>query len=132
MSRTAFRLAALALLLAAGCSHPAPRAALPVPTPGKITLLVTPIPPRSLDPAQFRAQIADKSGRPVTGATVSVSLSMPAMDMGRNVVALKEITATPGTYVGIGRFTMSGEWQAAVTADKDAVHQSQTLPISVR
>ncbi len=91
---------------------------------------VTPKQPRQLDPAQFQVQVTDSRNRPVSGAALTVGLVMPAMDMGRNDVALHP--AGPGIYIGTGRFTMPGDWKAAVSADKGAAHQSQTFSISVR
>lgn len=119
-----------ALCLGAGCS---PR---PVPLPPADTaqwhlaLTVAPDKPRQLDPAQFQVRLTDSKNKPVAGATVTAGLAMPAMDMGRNEVTLRE--ASPGTYTGIGRFTMPGAWEAAVSADKGAAHRSQTFPVSVR
>ena len=91
---------------------------------------VTPSPPRQLDPARFQVQLTDSRNKPVSGAAVTAGLVMPAMDMGRNAVALHETAA--GTYTGTGRFTMPGNWEATVSADKGAAHQSQTFPVSVR
>jgi nitrogen fixation protein FixH len=120
----------VASVLAAGCS---PRAGSPLHADTahwKIAFAVTPEQPRQLDPAQFKVQVTDKNKTPVSGAAVTVGLAMPAMDMGRNDVRLHE--APPGTYTGTGRFTMPGDWEAAVSADKGAAHQSQTFPVSVR
>jgi len=88
-------------------------------------------PPVQMNKTQFLVQASDKQHRPVSGATVSLDLAMPGMDMGRNVVALKEMAATPGSYTGTGRFPMAGDWQATVSAERGAVQESQTFPISV-
>lgn len=86
--------------------------------------------PRQLDPAQFRVQILDSSGRPVSGASVTVDLTMPAMDMGRNQSAATAGAA--GIYTAASRFTMPGDWQVTVQADKGALHQTQSFPLKVR
>lgn len=123
-------LGSAALCLGAGCS-PRPGPLPPAATAHwRIAFLVTPKQPRQLDPVQFQVRLMDSSNKPVSGATLAVGLAMPAMDMGRNEVALRE--APPGTYTGAGRFTMPGDWEAAVSADKGRVRQSQTFPVSVR
>lgn len=128
MKRTAPILAAAALL--GGCTgQSAPKP--PADTAHwRIAFSVTPRQPRQLDPAQFQVQVTDKNKKPVSGAAVTARLVMPAMDMGRNAVTLHE--TTPGTYTGTGRFTMPGNWEATVSADKGAAHRSQTFPLSVR
>ena len=87
--------------------------------------------PAQMNKTQFFVQMADKQHRPVSGATVSIALTMPGMDMGQNRVTLKETAATPGTYTGSGRFSMSGGWQMTVSADRGTVHESQTFPVAV-
>ena len=123
-------MATVVLLLCAGCTHQSPPV-VPVGTgQWRIAFSVTPAAPRQLDPAQFQVKLTDTRTKPVRGAAVMVRLAMPTMDMGRNEVGLRE--ATPGTYIGTGRFTMPGDWQATISADKGAVHQSQTAAVSVQ
>ncbi len=121
---------AAAMSLDAGCSrHHNPTQ--PANTAHwRIGLAVTPKQPRQLDPALFQVQVTDSRNKPVHGAAVTAELVMPAMNMGQNVTALHE--APPGTYSGTGRFTMPGNWEATVSADKGAAHQFQTFPVSVR
>jgi nitrogen fixation protein FixH len=123
--------AALLLVLAgAGCaSHDAPKPAAST-AQWRIALTSAPAFPRQLDPAQLNVQIADSSGRPVSGASVTVQLAMPTMDMGQNQVTAQAGAA--GIYTATGRFTMPGDWQVTVQADKGALHQSQSFPITVR
>ena len=121
---------AAAVCLGAGCS-PHLRPLPPADTVHwKIALSVTPGQPRQLDPARFQVQVTDSRNKPVSGAAVTTELVMPAMDMGRNAVSLRE--TAPGNYTGTGRFTMPGNWAATVSADKGAAHQSQAFPVSVR
>jgi nitrogen fixation protein FixH len=127
------RVAALILLfLCAGCANrPAPKTTVTTPTVDwRIALSATPVVPRQLDPAQFRVQVTDHAGKPVTGAQVIVQLAMPSMDMGRNQIAAQAGAA--GVYTASGRFTMPGDWQVTVQADKGAAHQSQSFPITVQ
>lgn len=120
----------LTALFSAGCTvhHAAREPAGPYTL--AMTLTTHPASPRQMDETRFFVQIADMHHRPVSGAAVSAQLAMPAMDMGRNMVILHE--TMPGTYTSTGRFTMPGDWQATVSADKGAAHQSQTFSISVQ
>ena len=122
-------------LLCAGCAS---RTASPSEAPHppastanwQMTLTAVPARPRQLDPTRFQVQLRDRSGKPVTGAQVSVQLAMPAMDMGRNEVTAQAGAA--GVYTASGRFTMPGDWQVTVQTDKGAAHQSQSFPITVQ
>ncbi len=103
----------------------------PVSSPNlRVALSVSPQPTKQVDPATFTVRVTDATGQPVTGATVAVSLNMPGMDMGEN----KIMTAmqSSGTYVGTGRITMSGAWQATVTAAKGADKTTQAFPVQVQ
>lgn len=116
-------------LACAGCAHPA--APIPVPSNAqwRMALTLTPAAPRQLDPTKFSVQITDGGGRPVSGASVTVRLAMPTMDMGQNQVTAQAGAA--GVYVGTGRFTMPGRWQATVQATKSTLHQTQSFPVTV-
>ena len=118
--------------LSTGCTSRHSVAPTPEP-PYAFTILckTTSLYPVQMNKTQFLVQVQDKQQRPVSGATVSLELSMPGMDMGRNIVALKEIAAAPGRYTGTGRFTMSGDWQMTVSANRGALHQSQAFPTLV-
>ena len=123
--------AALCLTLAcAGCAHPA----APPPSPSnahwRMALTLIPAAPRQLDLTQFRVQISDSHGRPVSGAAVTISLVMPAMDMGRNQVTAKSGAA--GVYTAVGRFTMPGQWQVTVQAGKGRLHRTLSFPVTVQ
>ncbi|MGI4790045.1 MAG: FixH family protein [Janthinobacterium lividum] len=118
------------VLLCVGCANKA----APIPSAGtadwRIGLSARPAAPRQMDPAQFRVQITDRGGKPVTGAQVVVGLAMPAMDMGRNQVTA--LAGAAGVYTASGRFTMPGDWQVTVRADKGKAHQTQSFPITVQ
>jgi len=130
LSRTALCLLGV-LLLSGGCT-PSSRPTAPADTAHwSLTFSVIPSRPQTLDPAQFQVQVTGRSGSPVSGAAVSAQLAMPGMEMGRNVVVLRE-TQPPGTYIGTGRFTMAGGWQVTVSAVKGAAHQVKTFPIQTR
>ncbi len=119
------------VLLCAGCT---PRAATPpreALNPNlRLALVTTPSPPSSLDPTTFTVQASDTKGRPVSGATVSVRLDMPAMTMGNNEIPI--MPGEAGVYVGMGRFTMAGDWRVTVTAVQGGRSATQGFPLRVR
>lgn len=118
----------LALLALGGCG-PKPGAvqAPAAGAGGRLTLETDPARPRSLDPTRFTVRAVDAAGRPETGARVTVDLTMPSMDMGKNTVAVTE--TAPGIYAGTGRLTMAGEWRATVTARQGAVADTRTVSL---
>ena len=123
--------AALCLTLAcAGCARQAALTPPPANAHWHMALTLIPDAPRQLDPTQLNVQISDSRGKPVSGASVTISLAMPAMDMGQNQVPAQAGAA--GVYTATGRFTMPGRWQATVQADKDALHQTQSFPVTVQ
>ncbi len=125
------RWAALGLTLAcAGCAHQAAPAPPPANAHWHMTLTLAPNIPRQLEPTQLTVQGSDRAGRPVSGAAVTISLVMPSMDMGQNQVPAT--AAAAGIYTGTGRFTMPGRWQATVQAEKNALHQTQSFPVTVQ
>jgi RND family efflux transporter MFP subunit len=70
----------------------------------------------------FRVKLADASGVPISGAEVSVTLSMPAMpEMGmaamRTPVALTD--KGNGNYEGSGELGSGGTWQTTILAKKN-------------
>ena len=70
----------------------------------------------------FRVKLTDASGRPISGAEVSVTFSMPAMPaMGmsamRTQVSLAE--KSNGLYGGVGQLDSGGTWQVAIVAKKN-------------
>jgi len=119
----------LLFLFCAGCApHPA---AAPRPNPRlNLALDRAPRPPMSLDPTFLTVRVTDAAGKPVTGASVSLRLDMPAMAMGDNVVAARE--TAPGTYAGTGRFTMAGAWRVTASAAKGPERASRAFPVEVR
>lgn len=127
-------LCATPLCLALACAGCAPPAATPPPSPPsnaqwRMALSLTPVAPRQLDPTQFHVQVSDSHGRPVSGASVTFCLVMPAMNMGQNRVTAQAGAA--GIYTATGRFTMPGRWQATVQAGKGALHQTQSFAVTV-
>ena len=95
-----------------------------------MTLALQPASPRQLDPTRFVVTLKNTQGQPVTGAAVALNLTMPAMDMGENTVTLTP--QAPGTYAGMGRFTMAGEWNVHANASKASDCAAQAFPVRVR
>ena len=123
-------LLAFALLFFAGCKKKEPT---PPQPREKSAILATQSAPGSafimaltMDPAQpkfgrktnFRVTVRQPTGTSVEGAQVEISLVMPLMDMGKNQFPLKQVGS--GEYQGIGEFTMAGEWEVVVTANREA------------
>ena len=124
------RIFVCAFLLAGCAPKPAPRFIDPPPPAlsARIRFALAGT-PRSLDPIAVTVRV-DDNGRPVTGAHVSVDLSMPSMPMPDNRTALRE--TAPGTYTGTVRFSMSGAWTATVTAAKGRAQSGQPFPVTVQ
>lgn len=121
------------LLGGAGCAQPAKPLAPPASQVSphlRVALTVAPSPARQMDPETFTVRASDADGRPVSGAVVTISLAMPGMDMGGNEVKMHP--AGPGTYIGTGRFSMDGGWQAQITAIRDKDKTVQFFPIKVQ
>jgi hypothetical protein len=91
--------------------------------PYQITLLVSPNPPRTTDPANLIVQIVKTSTRQlVRNATVVLESNMQVMDMGtgRDQAKLQD----DGNYLAHLAFTMGGPWQVRVLV---TVPDEQTL-----
>lgn len=78
--------------------------------PFKVTLTSVPAAPK-VGETRFQAQVT-RDGQPVKNATVTVSLSMPSMDMGGPETTLK---AAGEQYAGTANLGMGGEYQAKTT-----------------
>jgi Cu(I)/Ag(I) efflux system membrane fusion protein/cobalt-zinc-cadmium efflux system membrane fusion protein len=100
---------------AAAMNRPASQAAI-------IDFTTSPSPPHKGSNV-FRAKITGVDGRPITGATVTVTFFMPAMPaMGmaamRTTSTLRENGS--GFYEGSGSVQSGGTWQVTIQAQKNA------------
>ena len=80
-----------------------------------------PSPPRKGGNA-FRVKLADASGRPLTGAQVTVTFYMPAMPAMGMAAMKTNATLTDkgnGLYEGLGELGSGGTWQVTITAQKN-------------
>jgi nitrogen fixation protein FixH len=69
-----------------------------------------------------RVKLTDPAGKPITGAQVSVTFSMPAMpEMGMEAMktVIKAADKGDGIYEGKGDLGSGGTWQVTVTARQD-------------
>lgn len=82
---------------------------------GDVTLAleILPSPPVSKKDLTFRLTLTDARARPVTDAGVALSLFMPEMDHGENVIRLRHVGG--GVYEGKGLLVMAGRWAAEVS-----------------
>jgi hypothetical protein len=78
----------------------------------QITLTTDPNPPHP-GPVTIIVELKDAQGRPVTGATVSVTTGMPSMGHGGPGGTF--VDQGNGTYSARGVFGMGGDWRATIT-----------------
>ena len=103
-----------------GKNVPASSSQAAAPT-AKIDFRIEPNPPKGAEENMFHVTLTDASGRAVEGATVKVTLVMPAMpSMG--MPEMRNSFAVPwmgGMYMGKGMVQMAGSWDVTVDAVKD-------------
>ncbi len=119
-----------ASLLAAGCA----RAAAETPGPvhaGTVTAILetVPAPPIAKRDVLFRLRLSGPQGKPLSDASVTLSLTMPGMKHGANEVSLRPVA--PGVYEGHGVLVMPGRWQAAARVDRPAGRTELRIPFRV-
>jgi RND family efflux transporter MFP subunit len=96
-------------------------AAVPMAQPANLDFTTEPSPPHK-GRNEFRVNLTNASGKPITGAQVTVTFYMPAMPaMG---MAAMKATATltdkgNGMYVGTSELGSGGTWQVTVTAQQN-------------
>jgi nitrogen fixation protein FixH len=97
-------------LLLNGCDGDATPAPL-VQRSGSLaaTLRITPNPPVPMDQAVLKLTLRDSDDRPLSGAQVSLDLTMPGMTMPLNRPEVKE--KGNGVYEAQALFTMAGKWR---------------------
>lgn len=69
-----------------------------------------------------RVKLTDSAGKPITGAQVTVTFSMPAMPtmgMAAMKTVINALEAGAGTYEGRGDLGSGGMWTVTVTAQQD-------------
>ena len=122
---------ALGVFALAGCARTTPAPPIAAPAGSfSLRLTVSPNPPRPLDLTTFTIDAKDGEGEPLRNAAVTVDLAMPSMEMPKNEIACAEVK--PGEYSGRGRFPMSGDWRANVTARRGGLHGERVFPLTVK
>jgi hypothetical protein len=93
-------------------------------------LTFSPDPIDAMTPVTLSLQLTDSSGKAIDGAQVSYDLTMPAMKMPPNQ---PEATSQGnGLYTVETSFSMSGDWQAAVTIKQGNASTVLTFDFKVK
>jgi nitrogen fixation protein FixH len=95
--------------------------------PFQVTLSTSPAPPKAGE-TRFQAKVS-RDGQPVSGATVTVSLSMPSMKMTGPDVTLQ---AAGDRYEGSANLGMAGEWEAKTTVNASGETGTATYRFTAR
>lgn len=77
-----------------------------------VSLKVDPDPPVPMQDALLELRLFDSKGQPLSGANVSLDLTMPGMQMPMNRPEVVE--SGGGVYQAKTLFTMAGKWQIQV------------------
>jgi nitrogen fixation protein FixH len=97
----------------------------PAQTQANVELTTAPSPPQKGDNT-VRVKLRDQSGKPLSGAQVTVTFfmaAMPAMGMAAMKTVVQESDKGGGTYEGSGSLGSGGTWQITITA----VQNGQTI-----
>ncbi len=96
-------------------------AAMPMAQAANLDFTTEPSPPRK-GGNTFRVRLTDASGKPITGAQVTVTFYMPAMPA-MGMAAMKTTTTLNdkgnGQYEGAGELGSGGTWQVTITAQNN-------------
>jgi hypothetical protein len=93
-------------------------AAGPLRAQAPVISLSTKPSPLLLGQNRFEVKLATRAGKPLTGAAVTVSMTMPAMPAIHHPEMRSDAVlpaAAPGTYNGVVMVTMAGSWTVQVT-----------------
>jgi hypothetical protein len=94
------------------------------------TLLVLPFPPVPMESTTLDLTLRDADQQPVSGASVSFDLTMPAMEMPVNRPQASE--AEPGVYRANAVFTMAGEWRIQAEVSYKGRDEEFVFPLHTR
>jgi RND family efflux transporter MFP subunit len=97
----------------------------PAQTQANVELVTAPSPPQKGNNT-VRVKLTDQSGKPLTGAQVTVTFfmaAMPAMGMAAMKTVVQTSDKGGGTYEGSGSLGSGGTWQVTITA----VQNGQTI-----
>jgi nitrogen fixation protein FixH len=113
----------LALLVSTGvmCAEAAPDWKITAEPPAKL---------RANFDMTMKIKVEDGKGKPVSGATVEMVLTMVDMDHGEHKTPAKMIA--PGIYEGKANFFMVGGWNLEVRVKKGKLEKAQKIRIDVK
>ncbi|HZT72456.1 MAG TPA: FixH family protein [Terriglobales bacterium] len=112
------------LALAAACHSAAPPSARL-----QMRLSTQPAVPAVGRDTTFSLLLRDAQGRPVSGASVRLSLAMTFMNMGQTVVQMSD--RGHGLYTGVGAFSMGGDWDCRAIVEVGGVRAEQVFHYKV-
>jgi len=92
-----------------------------------VSLALDPYPPSSA--GNFDVTLADASGQPISDATISLDLTMPAMPMPVNKLSMDPVSV--GKYQASGYFTMRGLWRIEVIITRGDQKQSVFFDVNL-
>ena len=87
-----------------------------------MSLGLDPYPPSVTKSSDFEVILTDTAGKAVSGATISLDLTMPGMYMPPNQLQMQ--SSGEGKYHAAGRFTMRGPWRIEVIISMGGQSQS--------
>jgi nitrogen fixation protein FixH len=133
MKRLAVFLLLMVVLTVAGCGRPggaAPPATVTRTAGSSATLWIAPNPPIPMQEVTLQLTLRDAQGRPMSGATVQLDLTMPGMQMPTNQPQVMEVGN--GVYQARAIFTMAGEWQVRADVTHAGERQEFTFPLRTK
>ena len=95
-----------------------------------VRLTVDPDPPVPMQDALLELKLFDSKGQPISGASVSLDLTMPGMQMPMNRPEVVE--SSIGVYQAKTLFTMAGKWRIQVLVTHDGKSETFIFDLNTR
>ena len=95
-----------------------------------MSLTVDPDPPVPMQDALLELKLFDSKGQPISGASVSLDLTMPGMQMPMN--RPKVVESSNGVYQAKTLFTMAGKWRIQVLVTNDGKSETFIFDLNTR
>jgi hypothetical protein len=132
MNRTVTAVLLILISLPLGACAPTATPYADTQTSGSLsaTLRVLPYPPVPMEDTTLELALRDNEQQPVSGASVSFDLTMPAMEMPVNRPQASEVS--PGVYRASAVFTMAGEWQIRAEVSYQGQNEEFVFPLHTR
>ena len=97
---------------------------------GTALLKTNPVKPAPMQETILELTLRDPDGQPMTGAAVTLELTMPGMVMPPNRPPVAE--AGNGVYIAKAIFAMSGEWEVRALVDHPAGGEAVVFSLRTR